>query len=138
MEQINGWLKLCGATICATATHLWGGMDAVLIALLWLIALDYITGVMAAVYTGSLSSKMGYRGLLRKMGILSMVALAHLVGNAVGISTIRSLVIGFYLANEGISIVENVVALGVPCPERLRDVLEQLRDKEGENGTDRI
>lgn len=133
MAKVWIYVKLLGAAACGGATYLWGGFDAVLIALLVLMALDYITGVMDAIYTKTLSSEVGYKGLLRKIGILIMVALAHLVGMAVGVPTIRSLVIGFYLANEGISIIENVVALGVPCPKGLRSVLEQLRDKEDEN-----
>lgn len=132
MDQIVSWIKVVGGAVCAGATYLWGGMDAVLIALLALIALDYTTGVLVAAYTGVLSSEIGFRGIIKKVAMLLVVALAHVAGVFIGIPEIRSLVIGFYIANEGISILENVEKTGVPVFEPLKKALEKLKSKDGD------
>lgn len=134
MDNIAAYFKIAGGAVCSVFTYIWGGLDAVMAVLLWMMALDYLTGVMAACYTHTVSSEVGYRGILRKVAILAMIALAHLVGGMVGISEIRAFVIGFYIANEAISIAENAGNMGVKIPKRLLDVLAQLQDKDG--GTD--
>ena len=117
MDNIMMWIKFVAGAVCSFCTALFGG-------------LDYLTGLMVAVYTKTVSSEIGYKGLLKKVGILIIIAVAHLVGQAVGIAEIRSFVIGFYIANEAISITENVGNMGVPLPEKLMNVLGQLRDME--------
>ena len=124
---------MLGGTICAGLTALFGGLDAVLTALLVFITLDYISGIIAAIIEGKLSSKVGFLGLLKKVAILMIVVVAHTMGQALGIGEIRSLVIGFYIANEGLSILENAGRIGVPLPKKLMEVLEQLKDKEENN-----
>lgn len=127
MENVITAIKVAGGVACGVATYIWGGMDAVLAVLLALIVIDYITGVMTALYRKELSSEVGFRGILRKVAILLVIAAAHLVGYGVGMPEIRSIVIGFYIANEGISIVENIGTMGVPLPQRVVDVLRQLK-----------
>lgn len=132
MIKVTTLIKILGGTICTALTALFGGLDAVLAALLIFITLDYITGIIAAIVEGKLSSKVGFLGLLKKIVILMIVVVAHTIGQALGISEIRSLVIGFYIANEGLSILENAGRIGVPLPKKLMDVLEQLKNDETE------
>ena len=130
MIKTTTLIKALGGTVCATLTTLFGGLDAMLIALLVFVVFDYITGIIAAIIKGNLSSKVGFSGLLKKVVILIIVAVAHTIGQALGFSEIRSLVTGFYIANEGLSILENAGRIGVPLPQKLLDVLEQLKSNE--------
>lgn len=132
MDNAQYTIKLIGAALTAFFTSLFGGLDALLTVLLWLIAIDYLTGVINAIIDHKLSSEVGYKGIAKKIGILAVVAVAHLVGDAVGMHEIRGLAIGFYIANEGISILENVGKNGTIVPKKLLDILEQLRDKDGD------
>lgn len=132
MIKVTTLIKILGGTICTALTALFGGLDAVLAALLIFITLDYVTGIIAAIVEGKLSSKVGFLGLLKKIVILMIVVVAHTMGQALSISEIRSLVIGFYIANEGLSILENAGRIGVPLPKKLMDVLEQLKNDEAE------
>ncbi|MBE7022643.1 MAG: phage holin family protein [Ruminococcaceae bacterium] len=121
---------MAGGVLCTALTLLFGGLDAVLWTLIAFIALDYVTGIVVAVANKTLSSTIGFKGLLKKMVIFIVVAVGHLVGQVVEMQEIRSFVIGFYIANEGISILENAGKMGVSLPERLLSVLEQLQEKE--------
>lgn len=132
MEHIETWLRVVGAVIAAVFTYLFGGMDAILTILLCLMVIDYISGILAAVYTKTLNSEIGFRGIIKKTSILCIIAVAHLAGQATGIDTIRSLVIGFYIANEGISVIENLGRTGIPFPDKLKKILEQLK-RQGDN-----
>ncbi len=111
-----------------------GGWDGLLIALLVFITTDYVTGVMCAVADKTLSSQTGFIGLLRKVLILMLVGIAHILDVVVlgTVGVLRSAVIFYYMSNEGISILENVGHLGLPIPMKLRDVLEQLRTEKEE------
>lgn len=104
-----------------------GGWDMALQVLVALIALDYITGVAIAIVHKKLSSEIGFRGLLKKMMIFALVYLSVLVSKATETELIRTFVIMFYVANEGISVLENAGKLGVPYPQKLKDILLQLR-----------
>ena len=120
------YLKIASGVLVSAVTFVWGGFDAVFVVLLCLMTIDYVTGVLGAVRQKSLSSQDGFDGLLKKAGMLAVVALAHFVGVYTQIAEIRSLVIGFYIANEGISILENSAKLGVPLPEKLVEILKQI------------
>ena len=112
-----------------------GGFDGFLYALIVFVVVDYLTGVMAAVLNKKLSSEVGFHGIFKKVVIFALVAVGHIVDAYViqNGSVIRTAVIFFYLSNEGISILENASVLGLPVPQKLKDVLEQLNDgKEGE------
>lgn len=135
------WTKV---QIAITALGGWlgyflGGMDGLLIALLIFAVLDYITGIMCAIADRKLSSAVGFKGICRKVLIFALVGVGHVLDTqVVGTgSALRSAVICWYLSNEGISILENAAHLGLPVPDKLRTVLEQLHDRnEKDNTTD--
>lgn len=111
-----------------------GGFDGFLYALVVFVVVDYITGLMAAAVEKKLSSEVGFKGIFKKVVIFCLVAVGHIVdtyiiGNG---SVLRTAVIFFYLSNEGISILENAARTGLPVPEKLKAVLEQLREEKGE------
>ncbi len=113
-----------------------GGCDGLIYALVAFVVIDYITGVMRAILEKELSSEVGARGVFKKVFIFTLVGIGHIIDSNIlnGGSAIRTAVIFFYLSNEGISILENAVAIGLPIPEKLTIVLKQLRsggDKDG-------
>lgn len=128
--EIQKFLKLVFAALCAVFTNFFGGFDVLLTLLLSLMIIDYITGTAAAAYNGCVSSKTGFRGILKKVCIISAVAVAHIIGKTMETEALRSVVIGFYAANEGISIMENISCAGVPLPEKLVKMFEQMKSKE--------
>ena len=108
-----------------------GGCDGLLYALLVFVVLDYITGIMCAIIDHKLSSEVGFRGIFRKVLTFALVGVGHVLDTQVigtG-SVLRTAVIFFYLSNEGVSLVENAAHLGLPVPEKLKAVLEQLHDR---------
>ena len=113
-----------------------GGWDGFLYALVLFVAVDYLTGVLVAVMRRKLSSEAGFRGIARKVVIFCLVAVAQVIDVQIirNGSVVRTAVIFFYLSNEGISIVENAAALGLPVPRKLKDVLEQLKDGSEKKG----
>ena len=130
MDGILTWVKLIFGAVCGLLSYIFGGLDMLFTALLVCVVLDYLTGVFAALYEKRLNSEVGFRGILKKVVILLIVALAHMIENAAGVSGIRDLVIGFYIANEGISILENAGRMNVPVARKLTKVLEQLKEEE--------
>ena len=115
-----------------------GGCDGLLIALIVFVVTDYITGVMCAVVDKKLSSAVGFRGIFKKVLIFALVGLGHILDTRVigDGSVLRTALIFFYLSNEGLSLIENAAHLGLPVPNKLKDVLEQLHkrsEKEDEN-----
>ena len=132
MTDIFTWVKIFVAGICGMFTYIFGGMDTVLQVLVILMVIDYITGVSAAICKKVLSSHTGFTGIMKKITILCVVACAHLLGNAMGIGEIRSAVIGFYIANESISIVENSADMGIPMPKKLIAILKKFKEQEDE------
>ena len=113
-----------------------GGCDGLLYALLIFVTLDYLTGVMCAVADHKLSSEVGFKGICRKVLIFALVGIGHVLDTQViGTGSIlRTAVIFFYLFNEGVSLVENAAHLGLPIPEKLKAVLEQLHDRAEKGG----
>lgn len=108
-----------------------GGCDGLLIALVIFAVADYITGVMCAISDKKLSSEVGFKGICRKVIIFMLVGVAHVIDvNVIATgSVLRTAVIFFYLSNEGVSLLENAGHLGLPIPEKLKIVLEQLHDR---------
>ena len=111
-----------------------GGFDGFLYALIVFVVVDYLTGIMVAVLKKELSSEVGFHGIFKKVVIFALVAVGHIVDTHViqNGSVIRTAVIFFYLSNEGISILENASVIGLPVPQKLKDVLEQRKDGKGE------
>ena len=108
-----------------------GGCDGLLYALIAFVVIDYVTGVMAAVVDHKLSSEVGFKGIFKKVLIFLLVGIGHILDTHVigSGSVLRTAVIFFYLSNEGVSLIENAAHLGLPIPEKLKDVLEQLHDR---------
>lgn len=108
-----------------------GGCDGLLYALIAFVAIDYITGVMCAINDHTLSSEVGFSGICRKVLIFLLVGIANILDvNVIGTgSVLRTAVIFFYISNEGISLMENAAHLGLPVPEKIKVVLEQLHDR---------
>lgn len=108
-----------------------GGCDGLLYALLGFVVMDYITGIMCAIADKKLSSEVGFKGLCRKVLIFILVGAANIIDvQIIGTgSVLRTAVIFFYISNEGLSLIENAGHLGLPIPEKLKAVLEQLHDR---------
>ena len=108
-----------------------GGCDGLLYALLAFVVIDYLTGIMCAINDHSLSSEVGFRGICRKVLIFLLVGIANILDVSVigSGSILRTAVIFFYISNEGLSLVENAAHLGLPVPEKIKAVLEQLHDR---------
>lgn len=118
------------SVVLTTFIYLVGGIDIAMKSLLIVIVIDYITGVMGAIYNKKLNSTIGLKGILKKFSYLIIVSLSVILDRIVGdTGAIRTLVIYFFVANDGISIVENIGKMGVPLPKKLTEVLEQLRNK---------
>ena len=121
IAALGGWLG-----------YFLGGMDGLMIALIIFMVLDYITGLMCAVSDKKLSSAVGFKGICKKVLIMMLVGVAnvvdiHIVGTG---SALRSAVICFYLSNEGLSLLENAAHIGLPIPDKMKDVLAQLHGRE--------
>ena len=137
MENFSIELIWTKVQIAITALGGWlgyfiGGVDGLMTALIVFVALDYLTGVMCAVVDKKLSSEVGFRGIFKKVLIFMLVGVANILDvNVVGTgSALRSAVICFYLSNEGVSMIENAAHLGLPIPEKLKDILAQLHGRE--------
>ena len=109
-----------------------GESDGLLYTLIAFVAVDYITGVMCAIADKKLSSQVGFKGICRKVLIFALVGIGHILDTQVigAGSVLRTAVIFFYLSNEGVSLIENTAHLGLPVPEKIKEVLSQLHDKE--------
>ncbi len=138
------WAKLQFAVTAlgGSVDYFIGGMDGFMTTLIILMVLDYVTGIMCAIVDKKLSFSIFLNGTFKKVLIIMLVGVAHIVDiNVVGShEALRSAVICFYLSNEGVSVLRNASRLGLPIPEKLKAVLSQLHDKsahpEGDNTTD--
>ena len=131
MKEFWNFIQLAFASVGGWLGYFLGGCDGLLYALLAFVVIDYITGVMCAVADKKLSSSVGFRGICRKVLIFLLVGIGHaldtyVIGNG---SVLRTAVIFFYIANEGLSLTENAAHLGLPIPEKLKDVLTQLHER---------
>ena len=120
ISALGGWLG-----------YFLGGCDGLLYALLAFVVIDYITGVMCAVNDHTLSSEVGFRGICRKVLIFLLVGIANVLDvQVIGTgSVLRTAVIFFYISNEGVSLLENAAHLGLPVPEKIKAVLEQIHNR---------
>lgn len=129
MDNVINYLKSTFIVGISYLGYFLGGFDTMMVTLLIFMLVDYISGIINAIYKKKLSSKVGFLGIAKKCYILLLVGSINLLGNAIGISELRYLVISFYLANEGISLIENASELNVPIPKKIIEVLEQLKSK---------
>ena len=131
MKEFWNTIQLVFAAVGGWLGYFLGGCDGLLYTLLAFVVLDYITGIMCAIVDHKLSSAIGFRGIFRKVLIFALVGVGHLLDLQVlgAVGVLRTAVIFFYLSNEGVSLVENAAHLGLPIPEKLKAVLEQLHDR---------
>lgn len=131
MKEFWNSIQLVFAGIGGWLGYFLGGCDGLLYALLAFVVIDYITGVMCAIVDKNLSSEVGFKGICRKVLIFLLVGIANVLDVQVirtG-SVLRTAVIFFYISNEGVSLLENAAHLGLPVPEKIKIVLEQLHDR---------
>jgi len=134
MEKLFNWISivlgLIGGIICKQL----GGWDMLLKTIVFFVVLDYVTGWIKAIHEEKLSSEVGFKGILKKVVVFIVIAVAYktqeLIGNAI---PIREIVIMFYLVNEALSLLENA-AIFIPIPQKLKDILLQLREKDDTEG----
>ncbi len=132
MDNMMKYAKSAVAVLGAACTAAFGGFNLMLRVLVGLVIVDYITGITAAWYEKVLDSGIGARGIVKKILLFVVVALAYQIDKAIGQDIFRNLAIWFYMANEALSIIENVGRCGVPIPGFLKAALEQLRNKADE------
>ena len=131
MKEFWNTIQLAFAAVGGWLGYFLGGCDGLLYALLAFVVIDYITGVMYAIADKNLSSEVGFKGICRKVLIFLLVGIANVLDvQVIGTgSVLRTAVIFFYISNEGVSLLENAAHLGLPVPEKIKTVLEQLRDR---------
>lgn len=127
---LDKFISLVASEVATIFIYLFGGVDVALMCLIIAIILDYISGIIKAFNTKQLSSKIGFKGILKKLGILVLVMLAVLVDRVGGnTGAIRTLVIYYFVANEGLSILENLGEAGIPIPNAIKKALKVLKDQ---------
>ena len=131
MKEFWNTIQLIFTAIGGWLGYFLGGCDVLLYALIAFVVIDYITGVMCAINDKTLSSEVGFRGICRKVLIFLLVGIANILDvQVIGTgSVLRTAVIFFYISNEGVSLLENAAHLGLPVPEKIKTVLEQLHDR---------
>ncbi len=133
MEKLFNWISIVFGVIGGGITYWLGGWDALIKTIVFLAVVDYLTGIIKGVYTKTLSSEIGFKGLLKKIVMFIVIAVAFAMQNLMNNSVpLREVVIMFYIANEALSLLENA-AVFIPIPQKLKDVLLQLRDKDYTN-----
>jgi toxin secretion/phage lysis holin len=133
------YIDIIAVAIGGGLGYFFGGIDGFMHALTAFVAADYITGVIKAVCLKKLSSEIGFAGLLKKALIFVVVGIAHVMDGVIfegDSAALRTAVILFYIANEGLSIVENAAVIGLPIPQKLKDVLLQLKDKNSDKNNE--
>jgi toxin secretion/phage lysis holin len=135
LREIWKQLQFMFAGVGAWLGWFLGGLDGLIYALVAFVTIDYVTGVMRAFLQKELSSEVGARGIFKKVLVFTLVGIGHTIDEYIlsGGSAVRTAVIFFYLSNEGLSILENVVVIGLPIPDKLKAVLEQLRSDGDKN-----
>ena len=138
MKTIWNWIQTVLAAMGGALGWFIGEMDGFLYALIAFVVVDYITGILCAIIDKRLSSNVGFKGIFKKLLIFIMVGVGHvvdaqLIGDG---SVLRTAIIFFYISNEGVSLLENAGHVGLPIPQKLKDVLAQLRARaaEGRDG----
>lgn len=136
MKEFMNMVQCAFAAVGGFLGWIVGGLDGLLYALTAFVVVDYVTGLMAAGLEKKLSSSVGFRGIFKKVVIFCLVAVGHVIDTHViqNGSVLRTAVIFFYLSNEGISILENAGRIGLPVPEGLKGVLEQLKEEKRDEG----
>lgn len=134
MKEFWNIIQLIFSAVGGWLGYFLGGCDGLLYALLVFVTVDYLTGIMCAINDHTLSSEVGFRGICRKVLIFLLVGMANILdAQVIGTgSVLRTAVIFFYISNEGVSLLENAAHLGLPVPDQIKLVLEQLHDRSEE------
>jgi len=131
MSNFLIWLKWLVTLVGGLLTSLLGGWDMALKVLVLFVVLDYATGLVAAYGEQNLNSRVGFRGIAKKILLFVPIAVAYWLDMLLGQEILRNLAIFFYIANEGLSMMENLGRAGVPFPVQIQEALEQLKKAEG-------
>ena len=132
MEKLFNWISIVFGAAGGVLSYWLGGWDVLLKTIVFLAIADYITGWIKGIYTKQLSSEIGFKGLLKKIVMFIVIAVSFVIQGLIGGTIpLREVVIMFYIANEGLSLLENA-AVFTPIPDKLKNVLLQLRDKDSE------
>ncbi len=132
MKDLWSWIQIALTAIGGFMGSFIGGVDGFLYALIAFVVIDYITGVMVGITQKKLSSEVGFKGICKKVLIFLLVGVGSIIDTKIlgeG-NVVRTAVVFFYLSNEGISIIENVAIIGLPVPQKLKEVLEQLNKED--------
>ncbi len=135
MDWLLNYFKIMIALLGGVFGWLLGGLDSLVYALVAFVAFDYVTGVLLAIFDKKVSSNIGFKGICKKILIFALIALGNIIDQYIigSGSTLRTMLIMFYLSNEGISILENTAKIGVPFPQKLKNVLQQIGDTDSKN-----
>ena len=130
MDKLFNWISMVFGSVGGMVVYWLGGWDVLLKTILFLAIVDYITGIIKGIYMKELSSEIGFKGLLKKIVMFIVIAVAFSIQELLGGKVpIREVVIMFYIANEALSLLENA-AMFIPIPEKLKEILLQLREKD--------
>ena len=131
MKELWNTMQIILAAVGGWLGYFLGGCDGLVYALILFVAADYVTGVMCAAVDKRLSSEIGFNGICKKVLIFVLVGLANILDvQIIGTgSVLRTAVIFFYISNEGVSLLENAAHIGLPVPEKLKDILQQLHNR---------
>ena len=131
MKEFWNTIQLIFAAVGGWLGYFLGGCDGLLYALIAFVVIDYITGVMCTISDKTLSSEVGFKGICRKVLIFLLVGIGNIIDVQVlgSPGVLRTAVIFFYLSNEGVTLLENAAHLGLPVPDAIKTVLEQLHDR---------
>lgn len=138
MKELWNTIQIVFAAIGGWLGYFLGGCDGLVYALLVFVAADYVTGVMCAIVDKRLSSEIGFKGICKKVLIFILVGIANILDvQIIGSGCVlRTAIIFFYISNEGVSLLENAAHLGLPVPEKMKYILEQLNEKSEEKDND--
>ena len=131
MDKVLDGVKFAAAGIGGVLAYIWGPWDALIIALVVMVVIDYITGVIKAALNGQLSSSVGFHGLAKKVLIFLLVDVGTTIDHIIPATNdaVRAAVICFFIANEGLSVLENAGEMGLPLPNSLKKALEKLKSE---------
>ena len=136
MEKLFNSTSIFFTAIGTFLVSVFGGCDKWLIALISFVVLDYLSGVIKAIINKKLDSSIGFKGICKKLLIFICVAASVAVEKMIDVP-VREIVVCFYCANEGISLLENL-AESIPVPDKLKKILLQLRNKDGDKSENSV
>ena len=138
MSRIQIIIDSIAGAVGAVLGFMYGEVNGLFRALIAFMILDYVSGVLVAIAEKKLSSAVGFKGIAKQLLILVFLSVGHIADTYVlgGVPVAMTAVMLFYIANEGISIVENASALGLPVPQKIKNVLRQIKSKSGEDDSE--